>query len=256
VTDRLVDLQRDLVRVQHDGRHAARALVGAHERSRLFRDARRLARKIQPLDVLPAALAARADMRARITPHLEDTVAGSRALDARAGLDQFLFDLRPFRGKQELVLPLRAHHRLADEDLRAGHGFVRFEAQRHLLRERDLERVSPNRRTVRPGRRGDGSEVPRVLARRCPRKRAGSQRGIPRPSRRKPAVGRKAPGAVQEHAHPDALALGIRETLDAAALRRNELIPFQHNARVCVLGPGTGRRIHGRCTDVSHRAAL
>src|SRR6476660_6733160 len=102
MADRLVDLQRNLVPVENDGHHAARALVGAQECGRLLGDPWRLTGEIEPVDVLPAALAARADVRARIAPHLEDTVPCSRALDPGAALDQFLFDLRPLRGEQEL----------------------------------------------------------------------------------------------------------------------------------------------------------
>ena len=48
VADGLVHLQRDLVAVEHDGRDAARALVGAQERGRLLRDAGRLTDESSP----------------------------------------------------------------------------------------------------------------------------------------------------------------------------------------------------------------
>ena len=190
MTDRLVDLQRNLVPVQHDGHHAARALVGAQECGRLLGDAGRLTGEVEPVDVLPAALAARTDVRARIAPHLEDTVTRGGALDPGAALDQLLLDLRPFRGEQELVLALRAHHRLADEDVRAGHRFVGFEALRHLLRERNLERVPLDRRAVRSACRSDGSELSRVLPGRGAREGAGSER-LRRVRLRRRAAGRR-----------------------------------------------------------------
>src|SRR4051812_30714590 len=78
--DALVDLQRDLVGVEHDVRDAARARIGAHERCSLLGDARRLVDEAQAFDVLPAGLRARADVRARVAAHLEDAVAGRRAV--------------------------------------------------------------------------------------------------------------------------------------------------------------------------------
>ena len=248
VTDRLVDLQRNLVPVQHDGHHAARALVGAQQRGRLLGDAGRLTGEIEPVDVLPAALAARADVRARIAPHLEDTVTSGGAFDPGAALDQLLFDLRPLRGEQELVLALRTHHRLPDEDVRAGHRFVGFEALRHLLRQRDLERIPFHVCAVRAACRSDGSELARVLPRRGAREGAGSERCVAGAVGGEPPVAGKPPGAVEQHPDADAFALGIGEALDAAALRRDELVPLHHDTRVRVLGPSPGRRIDRGCT--------
>ena len=67
-------------------------------------------------------------MRARIAAHLEDAVTCGGAFDPGAALDEDLLDVRPLRGEQELVLALRAHHRLPDEDVRACERFVGCEA--------------------------------------------------------------------------------------------------------------------------------
>ena len=56
------------------------------------------------------------------------------------------------------MLALRAHHRLPDKDVRAGHRFVGFEALRHLLRERDLERIRSTGVRCVAACRSDGSE--------------------------------------------------------------------------------------------------
>jgi hypothetical protein len=197
VTDGLVDLQRNLVPVQHDGHHAARALVSAEECSRLLGDAGRLAGEVEPVDVLPAALAARTNLRARIAPHLEDTVTSCGAFDPRSALDQLLLDLRAFRGEQELVLALRAHHRLADEDVRARHRFVGFEALRHLLRERNIEWVTLDRRAVCAACGSYGSELSRVLSWGRAREGAGSEGRVACAVRGKPAVTGEPPGTVE-----------------------------------------------------------
>src|SRR5437867_2629068 len=97
MADGLVHLQRDLVRVEDDGRDGARALVRPEQRGRLLRDAGRLVHELESVHVLPAGLAARADVRARVTAHLEDAVTGGRALDPCAALDQLLLYLGSLR---------------------------------------------------------------------------------------------------------------------------------------------------------------
>ena len=150
------------------------------------------------------------------------------------------------------MLPLRAHHRLANQDPRAGHGFVRFEALRHLLRERHLERVSLDRRAVGPARWSDGSELPRMLARGRSRESAGADGCVACAVCGEPAVGRESPGAVEQYAYADAFTLGIGEALDPPVLRRDELVPLHHDACIRILGPRSSRRIHCGCTEIAH----
>ena len=113
MADRLVHLQLHLLRVDHDGRHARRAYVGAQKRGSLLCDARCLALEAEVLDVLPAALRGRAAVRGRIRAHLEDAVARGERVDPAAGLDELLLDLGAVGGDEHLVLALRADERLA-----------------------------------------------------------------------------------------------------------------------------------------------
>src|SRR5207247_8580011 len=71
VPDRLVHLEGDLVAVEHDGGDAAGPGTGTAGRRRLLRDAGSFVDEAQAFDVLPAGLAARADMRARVAALLE-----------------------------------------------------------------------------------------------------------------------------------------------------------------------------------------
>ena len=87
-----------------------------------------------------------------------------------------------------------------------------------------------------------------MLAGRGARKGAGAERGVAGAFGGEPAVAGKTPGAVREDAHADALALGIGQALDAAVLRRDELVAFHHDTRVGVLGAGRGGRVNGGCT--------
>jgi len=177
-----------------------------------------------------------------------DALRGTpRAFDPRAALDQLLLDLCAFRGEQELVLALRAHHRLADENLRAGHRFVGFEALRHLLRERNIERVTLDRRAVCATCGSYGSESSRMLPWGGAREGAGSEGRVACAVCGKPPVTSEPPGAVEKHSHPDAFAFRIGEAFDASALRRHELVSLHHDPCVRVLGSRSRRRIDRDC---------
>ena len=78
VADRLVHLELHLLGVDHDRGHARRALVRPEERCRLLGDPRGVPDQVERLDVLPAGLRARADVRARVAPRLDDPVARPR----------------------------------------------------------------------------------------------------------------------------------------------------------------------------------
>ena len=145
-------------------------------------------------------------------------------------------------------------HRLANDDVRPGHSFVRREALRDLLVQRDLERVALDGCAVRRARGRDGRE----LSRRMPtggsaREGAGPKRRLASAFAGEPAVAREAPRAVHEDADADPLALRVREPLDSSVLRRDELVALGDHACVGVLGPSPGRRIDRGCTKITHR---
>src|SRR5262249_59575233 len=155
------------------------------------------------LDVLPARLVARADVRARIAAELEDAVARRGAVHAGARLRQDLLHLCPVGRQQQLVLGARPHHHLADDDVRPLKGGVRTETEVDLVGERDGERILRDLADVTPGTRLDGHQVSRVPA--CSRAReAGRAAGrIARSLLRQAAVAGEAPGAVDEDANAD-----------------------------------------------------
>src|SRR5439155_18182163 len=156
-------LQWDLIPVEDDGRDGGRAFVRPGQSFGLLRDPWCLAFQVQALDVLPPRLAAGADMGAGIAAWLEHAVVRSGAVDAGPALDQFLLDLGPLGGEEELVLALCPHHRLAHEDSRTGEGRVRAQAHIDLLGEGDLERVPLDLGPVGALDRVDRGESTRVL---------------------------------------------------------------------------------------------
>ena len=235
MTDGLVDLQRNLVPVEHDGHYATRAPVSAQECSRLLGDAGRLTGEVEPVDVLPTALAARAGLRARIAPHLEETVTSCGAFDPRAALISSCSTSVPSEVSKELVLALRAHHRLPDEDFRAEPSLVGFEALRHLLRDRNIEWVA------RPTCGVAWELWERVVANASSaREGAGSEGRVACAVLRK-ADGRANPQAPLRSTRTPILALRIGEEFDASALRRHELVSLHHDACVRVLSARSGR---------------
>ena len=68
------------------------------------RRARRLLREPERLDVLPAALRARAAERARVAALLEEPVAGRDRVEAGAALDDVLLDVGAVGGDEQLAL--------------------------------------------------------------------------------------------------------------------------------------------------------
>src|SRR2546426_11366050 len=90
---------------------------------------------------------------ARIAAGLEHAVTSGGAIDPSAGLDELLLDLRSLRGEEQLVLPLRPHHRLADEDVGSRQRLVRAQAQIDLVGDRHVEGIALDRRAMRSGPR-------------------------------------------------------------------------------------------------------
>jgi hypothetical protein len=73
---------------------------------------------------------------------------------------------------------------------------------------------------------------------------------------RQAPVARESPCAVDEDAHADPFALGIRHPVDPSVLGRDELLALEHDARVGVLGTGRGRGGDGGCTEIAHGVGL
>ncbi len=253
MADRLVDLQRHLVRVEDDRRHDRRAHVRGQQRFCLLGDPRRLRGEIEAFDVLPAALRARPDVGAGIAPQLEHAVANGRAVDPAAALDQLLLDVGPLGGDQNLVLALGSHHRPAQDEVSALERLLRAQAVLDLLGQRDVERIPLHGRPVCAGVGRDRSEGARIPPAGRARERARAQRGVAGPVRGEPPVAGEAPRAAGEHADADALALAVAQRLDATVLRRHRLVAAQYGARVGVLRPGAQRRVHRRPTQIVHR---
>ena len=83
--DRLVDLERDLLAVQHDRARALRALRRAEQRDRLLGHARGVAGEVEGEDVLPARGGAQAAaVGGRVGAHLQVAAVGGVGDDARA----------------------------------------------------------------------------------------------------------------------------------------------------------------------------
>jgi hypothetical protein len=153
------------------------------------------------------------------------------------------------------VLPLRAHHRLADENIGSSERRVRSQAELDLVRDRHVERIAFDRGPMRAGSRLQLCELSRVQACRGAGEGAGAKRGLPRSLGGQPPIAGKPPRPSDQHADPDPFALGIRDTLDPSVLRRHELVTLQDGPCIRVLRTCAGRRIDRRCTHVSHLAA-
>ena len=213
--------------------------------------------EVEPVDVLPAALAARADMRARVAAHLEDTVACGGAFDPGAALDQLLLDLGALGGEEELVLSLRAHHRLANDDVRA---------RPSLRRLRGIARPSrPARPRTGRARRLCGAcrlraRRARAVANACP---AAARAKV---QARSAASRAPSPESRRSHAKPQAPLTRTRTpipSLSESASRSTRpffvatnWLRFGDHACVGVLGPSPGRRIDRGCTEITHRGGL
>src|SRR2546430_15727120 len=98
----------------------------------------------------------------------------------------------------------------------------------------------------------DGCERPATTAAGGFRESARSKRRLAGALRGQAAVAGEAPGAVDEHADADALALRVGELLDATILRRDELAAPHDCARVGVLGTRPDSRIDRSCAEVAH----
>ena len=195
-------------------------------------------------------------MRARVAAHLENTVARGGAFDPGAALDQLLLDLGALRREQELVLALRAHHRLADEDVRAGHRFVRREALRDLLASGDLERVALDGCAVRCARGRDGRELSRVpagAARAKVQARSAASRAPSAESRRSQAKP-QAPLTRTRTPMPSLSESASRSTRPFFVA--TNWLRLSDDACVGVLGSSPGRRIDRGCTQITHGGGL
>ena len=153
------------------------------------------------LHELPARLAARAAVGARIAAVLDAAVVGDRErVDAAAALHEPLGDARALGGAEDPLLAHRADGRLGDLHLGPAHALLGAQAKRDLLLERHVDGVPLHVRGVMAGRGRDRGQLDARCARarrsrarrrrlgrprraRLPR-RAGDRRRSPRPRRR------------------------------------------------------------------------
>ena len=254
MADRLVHLQLHLLGVDHDRRHAGRARVGAQQRGRLLGDARRLALEPERLDVLPAGLRARAAVRARIAADLRD----ARRATAKASIPP------PHSTSScSIEAPSEETNTLCSRWARTD-AVVTFtsscsqrrlgaQAELDLVGERDRERVASRPACgTRPCAASTGAS-----ARWCPPGAAFANAvacaaAASRALGVEPPVAGEAPGAVDEHAHADALALGVVEPLDAPVAGSDHLRAPDDHPRVRVGRPGAESRGHRLLAKLSH----
>src|SRR2546422_1752405 len=214
MADRLVHLQRHLLGIEDDVHLARRALVRLEEGRRLLGNSRGLAFEAEPFHVLPASLTRRAGMRARVTPHLVHAVPDGHRVDPAAALDDLLLDLGAVRGEKELVLTDGAYRRLCHLDLRATQPVLGAQAEVDLLTQRDGERVALDRGAVGAALRDERGERALVASRRRAGEPARTERGGAGALRVQPPVAREAPGAANEDANTDPLALEVGEAVE------------------------------------------
>ena len=256
MADRLVHLQRHLLGVDHRVGDHRGARLGAQQRRRLLADARRLALEPEALDVLPAGACARAAVRARVAAELRQLVVRGDRVDPGAGLVELLLGLDAVGREQHLVLALRPHGCLGDDDVLVPKRCLGAEAEVDLVGERDVERVDRDRRAVAARARLDRRERAAAPDRRRERERGRAPGGRDRALGVEAPVAREAPGAAREHADADPLGLDVDDVLDAAVLRRDRLRAADHGARVRVLGSRRESRLDRRFAELTHRATL
>ena len=259
VADRLVHLQLHLLGVDHDRRHAGRALVGAQQRGRLLGDARRLPPRSSAVDVLPAGLRARADVRARVAADLRRR----RRATAVASMPpphstSSCSTSAPSDETKQLVLALRADRGLRDLDLRVARApRSAREAERDLVRRARPSNGSRShgRAVACPRARSTRRERARVAA--APRRARTRRRGAPRrarprgraagrtrsPRRRRRARGRRSPRSRRRRA------VSTRPFFVADRLRAAD-----DGARVGVRSAGAERGVDGVATESPHAA--
>ena len=210
----------------HDGGHGRRADVGAQQRGRLL--ARRAAppprgRAPRRTPSRPARSSRRA--RSGSCALLEDAVAGRDRVDPAAALDELLLDVGAVRGDSTCARGCARTN--ADVTFTSGlrERLLRAQAELDLVRERRRRtgRARPASRTCRCAARPARGARPLPAGGRARTSQRAARR-VPGAVRVEPPVAREAPGAVDEHADADALALAVAERLDAAVLRRHRLV--------------------------------
>src|SRR6266542_1395698 len=148
VADRLVHLELRLLCIDHDGGDPLRAGLCLEQRRRLLAHTGRLPLERETLDILPARLGARADVRARVAADLVQAIPHGDRVDSSAALDQLLLDLGTVGGHEQLELALCSHRRLPDGDARVLERLLGAQTKLDLLRGRDVERVADDLRPV------------------------------------------------------------------------------------------------------------
>jgi hypothetical protein len=151
------------------------------------------------------------------------------------------------------VLTLRAHHRLADEDILSFEGLVSAQAEVDLVCDRYVERIALDRRAMCTGPRLQRRKPSRVHSGRGAGKRVGAKCSVTRAVDRQPSIARESPGAAYEHTDADPFALRVRRPLDSPVLRRYELFALEHDPRVRVLRTRPGRGVDPGCAEASHQ---
>src|SRR5207342_2220214 len=106
------------------------------------------------------------------------------------------------------------------------------QAEVDLLGERDRERIALEWRAVPAGVSFYRRKARLVPSGRGAGELDGSKRRIARTGLVEPADAGEPPGAVHEHADPDACALGVAHVVDLAVLRDHVLAAHGHGPRV------------------------
>ena len=219
VPDRLVDLERHLLAVQHDRARARGARRRAEQRDRLLGHARGVAGEVEGEDVLPARGGAQAAaVGGRIGAHLQVAAVGGVGDDARAGGHGLLRARRALGRRERLALaPRAAGGGRAHEALVAGaQRCLDGEQQLELVLQGDGERVDVVSRGPVPERRRDRRQGP--VRRRRLRLGEGErarQRRL-RAGAGDLARGGEAPAAADLHAHADPLRARAVDRIHAA----------------------------------------
>ena len=253
---RLVDLERDLGRVEDEVHLAGRALGSVEQRDRQLRGLLGALRELERTDRLESAGDGLATEGVGVAALLHLRFVDGGGLDSSAGLDDLLLDPRSGERRERLSLTPRDDAALADGDARdAGHGRIGVHQDPELLVEPDRERILLVRCSVRVGDRGRLVELDRLSLRdgRCAcdlERLARDPLALLRLEHRARA---ESPCTVDEHTHAEsgagargrgfegAVLDGQALVLDARRCGRRHTLPRRAGRR-----PGPGRSVRSR----------
>ena len=254
VAARLVDLEVQLRRVEHDREPSGRALRRAEQRDCLLGHRLGALLHAETPDVLVAGgLPAAASIR--VAPALVFVTVDRVGLDRGADVGDRLLGEAPVARGERLPFALRAVDGLGEDDARHGRrSLIGGEQVRDLRVERDRERVLLDGRFERAVGRRPIVEHHRGAqgGGRCTRDPDGFAGDAIRLRGRQDVRARKAPRAVDQHPDAETFVLAGGDAFDAAGLDRDGLAEPSDDARVGV--PRTERhgRVEGTVGDFPH----